>query len=102
MLLLEKQDILSAEKIEKASHETAEIFQVNHKKVVMPLLFAAIQGKKFGPPLFKSSQILKKDRVRARLLTAIEFLGSISNKKIAQIKEGLQKKDLSSFIKQKN
>ncbi|KKM14527.1 hypothetical protein LCGC14_1705230 [marine sediment metagenome] len=102
MMLLEKQDILKSENIEKASHELSNLFQINHKKIVMPLLFAAIQGKKFGPPLFKSAEILKKDRIRARLLTAIEFLGSISNKKIALLKEELQKNDLSGFIKQKN
>ncbi|NGX49752.1 MAG: Glutamate--tRNA ligase [Candidatus Anoxychlamydiales bacterium] len=102
MMLLEKQDLLKSENIEKASHELADLFKINHKKIVMPLLFAAIQGKKFGPPLFKSVEILKKDRVRARLLTAIEFLGSISNKKIALLKEELQKNDLSGFVKQKN
>ncbi|NGX34452.1 MAG: Glutamate--tRNA ligase [Candidatus Anoxychlamydiales bacterium] len=102
MLLLEKQDILNSENVEKASHELSDLFQTNHRKIVMPLLFAAIQGKKFGPPLFQSVEILKKDRIRARLLMAIEFLGSISNKKIAQLKEALEKKDLSSFIKPKN
>jgi len=102
MLLLEKQDILKSENVEKASHELSDLFKINHKKVVMPILFAAIEGKKFGPPLFKSIEILKKDRVRARLLTAIEFLGSISNKKIAELKAKLQKTDLSDFIKQKN
>ncbi|NGX44183.1 MAG: Glutamate--tRNA ligase [Candidatus Anoxychlamydiales bacterium] len=102
MMLLEKQDLLKSENIEKASHELSDLFKINHKKIVMPLLFAAIQGKKFGPPLFKSVEILKKDRVRARLLTAIEFLGSISNKKISELKKELQKNDLSGFIKQKN
>jgi glutamyl-tRNA synthetase len=99
MLLLEKQDILSAPKIEEASHELSSYFQTNHKKIIMPLLFGAIMGKKFGPPLFSSCEILKKDRVRARLLNAIDFLGGISNKKITKIKELLDKKDLSELLK---
>ena len=98
MLLLEKQDILEASKIEKASHEVADLFEINHKKIVMPLLFAAVMGKRFGPPLFKSCEILKKDRVRARFLNAIEFLGGISNKKISSIKESLEKKDLTKLL----
>ncbi|NGX28850.1 MAG: Glutamate--tRNA ligase [Candidatus Anoxychlamydiales bacterium] len=98
MLLLEKQDVLEASKIEKASHEVADLFKINHKKIVMPLLFATVMGKRFGPPLFKSCEILKKDRVRARFLNAIEFLGGISNKKISSIKDGLEKKDLTELL----
>ncbi|GAF79102.1 unnamed protein product, partial [marine sediment metagenome] len=102
MMLLEKQDALKAESIEKDTHTLADLFQINHKKIIMPLLFGAIQGKKFGPPLFKSLEILKKDRSRAKLLNAIDFLGGISNKKIATIKKLLESKDLSSLIKQNN
>ena len=68
--------------IEAASRKVAETFDVNHKKIVMPVLFTAITGKKQGPPLFASVGILGKDRTRARLLQAIEFLGGISNKKM--------------------
>jgi glutamyl-tRNA synthetase len=102
MILLEELDTLKSENIEKASHDLADLFKINHKKMVMPFLYAAIMGKKFGPPLFQSCEILKKDRVRARFLNAIEFLGSISNKKINEIKKQLEKKDLSIFIKQKD
>jgi len=99
MLLLEKQDILTADKTEKASHELADLFKIHHKKIVMPLLFVTIMGKNFGPPLFSSCEILKKDRVRARFLNAVEFLGGLSNKKINKINELLIKKDLSEFMK---
>ncbi|MFA6502095.1 MAG: glutamate--tRNA ligase, partial [Parachlamydiales bacterium] len=99
MFLLEKQDILRTEDIEKASHELADLFKINHRKVVMPMLFACLMGKKFGPPFFQSCEILKKDRVRARFLKAIEFLGGLSNKKINQIKEQLGTNDLSDLIK---
>lgn len=72
----------------QASREVAEIFGINHKKVIMPLLFASLMGKKDGPPLFDSVGILGKDRTRARLLNAIEFLGGISNKKVHALKKG--------------
>jgi len=99
VLLLEKYDILKKENIETASHDLASYFQINHKKIVMPILFGAIMGKKFGPPLFSSCELLRKDRIRARLLNSIDFLGGLSNKKIKQIKELLEKKDLSELLK---
>ncbi|MBA3817173.1 MAG: glutamate--tRNA ligase, partial [Parachlamydiaceae bacterium] len=37
--------------INQASREVAEVFNANHKKVLMPLLFATIMGKLQGPPL---------------------------------------------------
>ncbi len=72
---------------EKASREMAEFFEVNHKKVVMRILFAVITGKHQGPPLFDSIDILGKDQTRARLLHGIEFLGGISNKKMGALKK---------------
>lgn len=71
----------------QASKEVAEIFGVNHKKVIMPLLFASLMGKLQGPPLFDSVTLLGKDRTRARLLNAMEFLGGISHKKMSQLKK---------------
>ena len=71
----------------QASREVAEVFRVNHKKAIMPLLFASLMGKNQGPPLFDSVGILGKDRTRARLLKAMEFLGGISNKKMQQLKK---------------
>jgi len=73
--------------INQASREVAQIFEINHKKKVMPLLFASLMGKKEGPPLFDSVGLLGKDRTRARLLKSIEFLGGISNKKMQQLKK---------------
>jgi glutamyl-tRNA synthetase len=74
--------------IEGASRKVAEVFGVNHKKGVMPLLFAALMGKLQGPPLFASVGILGKDRTRARLLQSMEFLGGISNKAMDALKKG--------------
>ncbi len=78
----------------QASREVAEFFGVHHKKVVMPLLFASIMGKIQGPPLFDSVSVLGKDRTRARLLKAIEFLGGISNKHMLQLKKSWAQKNL--------
>ncbi len=73
--------------INQASKEVAAIFGINHKKIMMPLLFASLMGKTQGPPLFDSVGILGKDRTRARLLKAIEFLGSIPNKRMHGLKK---------------
>ncbi len=99
MLFLESYDTIKAESIEQASHDLANYFNINHKKIVMPLLFASLMGKKFGPPLFSSCELLKKDRIRARFLNSVEFLGGISNKKIATIKHLIETKDLSQLLK---
>jgi len=84
---MEENDDWSKEGIDKASRETAQRFGVNHKKVIMPLLFTSIMGKRQGPPLFASVEILGKDRTRARLLKTINFLGGLSNTKIASLKK---------------
>lgn len=84
--------------VQQASREIAEIFDVHHKKAVMPLLFASLMGKTQGPPLFDSAELLGKDRVRARLLKAIEFLGGISNKKADALKKAWQKKECKQLI----
>ncbi|WP_420421872.1 glutamate--tRNA ligase [Simkania sp.] len=83
---------------EKASREVAEAFGVNHKKVIMRLLFATITGRHQGPPLFDSVDILGKDRTRARILNAIEFLGGISNKKMAMLTKQWETKDCKSWL----
>ena len=84
---LEEKEDWGSEAFAKTSHEIAALFGVNHKKVLIPLLFGAIMGKTQGPPLFDSAQLLGKDRTRARLLNAIHFLGGLSNKKLAHLKE---------------
>jgi glutamyl-tRNA synthetase len=84
--------------INQSSREVAEIFGANHKKMVMPLLFASLMGKNQGPPLFDSAEILGKDRTRARILNSIEFLGGISNKKMDFLKKSWEKKDCKSLM----
>lgn len=84
--------------IEKASHTVAEVFGINYKKVMIPVLYASLTGKKQGPPLFDSVEILGKDRCRARFLRSIEFLGGISNKKMALLTKAWTKKDGKELI----
>ncbi len=95
---LEESDSWTAKDFEKTSHDISEIFQTNHKKVVMPILFATIMGKSFGPPFFRSAEILGKDQSRARFLNAIEFLGGISNKKMALLKKCYDQKDCHELL----
>ncbi len=86
----------------QASRDIAEICGINHKKVIMPTLFASLMGKLQGPPLFDSSGILGKDRVRARLLNSIEFLGGISKKKLDILKKDWDKRDCKSLFETVN
>ncbi len=90
---LDSQEDWSGKGLEVASHEAAEIFGANYKKVVIPVLFASIMGKLQGPPLFDSTTLLGKDRTRVRLMSAIELLGGISNKKMDLLKKGWDKKN---------
>lgn len=93
---MEEQENWGREGIDTASRKVAEVFKVNHKKVIIPILFTAITGKQQGPPLFDSVSLLGKDRTRARLLQAIEFLGGISNKKMALLVKGWKAGDCST------
>lgn len=95
---MEEQEDWSSKGIEKASHDVSKAFGVNHKKVIMPLLFAVITGKLQGPPLYDSVQLLGKDRTRVRLLNSIAFVGGISNKKMSALKEAWEKKDCALLL----
>ena len=88
--------------VNQASRAVSEVFGLNHKKAVMPLLFASLMGKLQGPPLFDSAGLLGKDRVRARLLQAIEFLGGIPNKKMDALKKAWEKKACQELMQPKD
>lgn len=90
---LDEQENWGRSGIEKASHEVADAFGVHHKKVLIPLLYGAIMGKRFGPPLFDSVELLGKDRARARFLRSIDVLGNISNKKMSDLTKAWTKRD---------
>ncbi|MGE5196286.1 MAG: glutamate--tRNA ligase [Anaerolineae bacterium] len=98
---LDEQENWGREGIEKASHEASEAFGVNHKKIIIPILYVAITGKRQGLPLFDSFAILRKDRCRARLLRSIDFLGGISNKKIDVLTKAWIKRDCSALMIEK-
>lgn len=91
---LEKKQDWSAKSLEESSHLIAIKLSLNHKKIVMPILFASIMGKKFGPPFFQATEILGKERTRARFLNTIEFLGGISNKKLDEFKKNWDSQDI--------
>ncbi len=95
---MEESENWKADGIEQASRDVAERFGIHHKKVVMHILFATIMGKRRGPPLFSSVEILGKDRVRARLLGAMEFLGGISNKKMANLRKAWAQNDCRPLL----
>jgi glutamyl-tRNA synthetase len=78
---------------EKASHAVAQCFGVHHKKVIIPILYVALTGKRQGPPLFDSVQLLGKDRTRVRLLHAIVIAGSLSKKRQDELREHWQTGD---------
>lgn len=90
---LDEREDWSGASLEAASHEVATAFDIHHKKVMIPILFAAIMGKHHGPSLFESATLLGKDRCRVRLMRAIETLGGISNKKSSALKKGWDRRD---------
>jgi glutamyl-tRNA synthetase len=98
LMSLEEKEDWSGASIEETSHEVAKVFGINHKKILMPLLFATIMGKKNGPPCFMSAEILGKERTRARFLQAIEFLGGLSSNKMDELKKGWIAKNASHLI----
>lgn len=88
--------------VNQSSRQVAEKFGIHHKKVLMPLLFGALMGKLFGPPLFASAELLGKDRTRVRLMNAIQFLGGLSNKKMDSLKKGWDSNTLSELATKDN
>ncbi len=95
---LDEQEDWGKTGIEKASKDVAEVFGLNYKKAIIPMLYGSLTGKKQGPPLFDSVDILGKDRTRARLLQAIEFLGGISNKKMDLLTKAWARKDAKELL----
>lgn len=99
---LEEDGTWKRDSVEKNAKLLSEMFDINFKKKVIPLLFATFTGKHQGPPLFDSIEILGEHRSRARILQAIEFLGGVSNKKFDLLKKAYEKKDGKSFFAVEN
>ncbi len=95
---LETNDDWSRDNFYMATKVVSELFNVNHKKVVMPIFFAALTAKHSGPPLFDAAVLLGKDRTRARLLKAMETLGSLSSKRIQLLQKCWENKDCQKFL----
>ncbi len=98
---LDEQENWGGEGLNQASRVVAEAFGVNHKKILMPILFGSLMGKSHGPPLFDSAEILGKDRTRARLLRAMEFLGGLSNKKHTLLQKAWRDKKCADLLETK-
>lgn len=92
---LDRKEDWGRQAIEETSRQVAEWLGVNHKKIIMPILFSAICGKRQGPPLFESFAILGKDRCRARFLASIEACGGLSSKKLDLLTKSWRSKDFS-------
>lgn len=95
---MDEQEDWSGPGVNQASRIVTEVFGINHKKALMPLLFASLMGKAQGLPLFDSANILGKDRTRARLLNSINFLGGISGKKMDHLKKAWHKRDCKGLV----
>ena len=102
LMHLEPHEIWDRTLLEETSHSLATLFGVHHKKIVIPILFATFMGKLQGPPLYDSFALLGKSRARARILTAMEFLGNISTKKLKILNTCLSSKDCKSLIEKKD
>jgi len=95
---MEENEDWSRSGIENAARNAAEMFSVNLKNIVIKLIYASVMGSHTGLPLFDSVQLLGKDKTRARLLKAIEFLGGISKKKSSELLKSYEKKDCSHWV----
>lgn len=95
---LDEQEDWKRTGIEKAVHQVAEVFGVHLKKVMIPLVYVALTGKRQGPPLFDSFELLGKERARARLLGAMECLGGISNKKMGDLAKAWAKQQANELL----
>ena len=91
ILELDKNEDWGSTGMYNASKVVSEAFGVNHKKVMMPLLFGTIMGRRHGLPLFDSVSLLGKDRTRVRLLQAIECCGGLSMKKQDELKKAWER-----------
>jgi glutamyl-tRNA synthetase len=99
---LDEQENWGRAGIEKAVHDLTEIFGVHLKKIVIPILYGTLMGKRQGLPLFDSFVLLGKDRARARFLTAIEFLGGISNKKMEELTKAWKQRNGRALFEEKS
>lgn len=87
--------------IENVVKVLVDLFDLNLKKEIIPILYATFTGKSQGPPLFDSIDLLGQHKARARVLEAIAFLGGISNKKLKDLESGYRSGDCKHLISSK-
>ncbi|AAP04933.1 glutamate--tRNA ligase [Chlamydia caviae] len=95
---LEKTDLWVKDQFYLGSKWLSEAFQVHHKKVVIPLLYVAITGKKQGLPLFDSMELLGKPRTRMRMVHAQNLLGGVPKKIQTAIDKVLKEENFENKI----
>lgn len=81
---LESVSTWQSDAIGKALRDTASECGYKVRDFVAPL-FVALSGRKVALPLFDSIEVLGLELARARLRSAIESLGGISNKKLKKL-----------------
>lgn len=97
---LDEREDWGASAFNEGSRQVSTAFGINHKKVMMPILFGCLMGRAQGPPLFDSAEILGKDRCRARFLRCMEFLGGLSNKKREELANSWATGECNAFLLQ--
>ncbi len=97
---LDEQENWGQTGVEQAVNKIATCFNVHLKKVIIPILFSAIMGKRQGAPVYQAIELLGKDRTRARFLRAIEFLGGISSKKLDLLQKGWKQNNCATLVQQ--
>ncbi len=80
--------------IGEALRTTAEKSGYQMRDFVAPL-FIALSGRSVALPLFDSIEVLGLELTRARLRSAIEILGGVSNKKLKKLDKEWAKLDLA-------
>lgn len=99
---LDEQEDWKKTGIENAVKAVAATFDVPVKKVLIPILYVSLTGKRQGPPLYDAFEILGKDRARARFLHAIELLGGISKKQTDALTKGWASQNCKHLITEKS
>ncbi len=76
----------------------ADKWGLHLKKGIIPIFYGSLMGKQHGLPLFESTDLLGKERMRVRLLRAIEFLGDIAGKELRELQRAWREGTLSEHL----
>jgi glutamyl-tRNA synthetase len=88
---MEKIGLWSKDSIELVIKTLSEKLKLNLKKVVIPLFYASIMGKKNGLPMFASIELLQQERARIRIQDSIDNLSPLSKKQQKQLQKQIDK-----------